>query len=177
MAAPDSLKVFRVPGKLIVNPTNAVGPTYGGTILGSVLRVHFDTGIRYARNYFDEIGRTGEITAVQKDALFRFTLRGWDNDALDRFFPASSSGLITVGSGQGPMSATRAEKYLWAADRPTEHPSIVLTNAIPLIEADELSLRFSILFELNVVISLLALPASVGDPTCAKIGLVSGLPL
>jgi hypothetical protein len=175
VAAPDSLKVFRVPGTLIVNPTNTTAPSYGGTVLGSIQRVHFDTGIRYARSYYDEIGRTGEIIAVQKDAMFEFTLRGYDDDALDKFFPSRSGDVISVGNGQGAMSASRAEKYLWAADRPTEHPSILLLNAIPLLPVNEQSLRFSILFELNFSVSLIALPASVGAPICAKIGLVASL--
>ena len=173
MAAPSSLNVYRIPGTLIAAPTNSTAPSYGGTILGAVSRVQFDTGIRYARHYFDELGRTGDVSAIQKDALFRFALRGWDSDALGEFFPSFAGGVVSIGAGQGHLAASKGKKYLWAPDRPTEHPGVVLLNAIPLIDANEQALRFSVLYETHVYVSLLALPLTIADPTCAKIGLVS----
>jgi hypothetical protein len=175
MATPSKLNVFRVPGKLILSPTNSTAPNYGGTVLGAINRVQFDTGIRYVRHYFSELGKTGEVSAVQKDALFRFALRGWDDDSLAAFFPSYSAGVVNIGGGQGPLAATKAKRLLYAPDRPSEHPGVLLLNAVPMIDANEQSLRFSILFEFNIYISFLCLPAAVSDPTCAKIGLVSNL--
>lgn len=176
MATPSAPTVFRIPGKLIANPSNGTGPDYGGTILGAITKAQFDTGIRYAKHYYDEIGRTGEISAIQKDGLFRFALRSVaDADAMSDFFPNSAGGVTNIGGGTGLMSATKAGSYLWAPDRPNLHPGILLLNAVPLIQANEQSLRMSILFDCQVYVALLGLPLSVSDPIVAKIGLVGSL--
>ena len=143
--------------------------------MGLCNKFYFDTGIRYGRNYYDEIGRTGEVFAVQKDALFSFALRDFDEDALEAFFPNYSGSLINVGDGQGPMAASKGAEYLFAADDATNAPSVRLLNAVPLIDVNGQALRFTFRSELQVMVTLLALPSSVSNGKCAEIGLLANL--
>ncbi len=175
MAAGQVSNVRRERGTLIKSPVNTTGPDYGGTIMGLCNGFKFATGIVYARNYFDEMARTGEIFAIQKDAAFRFKLRDMDEDAITEFFPNYSSSRVSIGSGQGPLMATKAARYLFVSDNPTVGQSLLLLNAVPLIEASETSLRLSFRFETQVSVSLLAAPLSATDGECARLGLLADL--
>lgn len=175
MGAPSTDNVFRVPGRLIKGASSTSGPNYGGTVLGAVNKCQLRDGTRYVRQYFDELGRTGEVWQTQGDTIFEVNLRGWDADALAAFFPAYSGAVASIGGSLGPMAATDATSYLYVPDRPTEHPAVFLPNAIPMLEANETSFRFSILYELNLSIFLLALPSSTSNLISAKVGLASAI--
>lgn len=176
MAAPSAINVYRVPGKLIKTPTGYdPANNHGGTVMGSVTACWFDHGIKYARQYFDELGRTGDPWAVQKDSLFRFSLRSWDSDALGSIFPSFSGGVATIGTGQGPQAAALGTSWVFAPDNYDTHPAIYLPNGVPEIDSSEQGFRFSVLYELNIHVNILALPVSAAAPTSAKIGLASAV--
>lgn len=176
MSTPVSTKVYRVAGKLIKGATTNSAPAYGGTIMGAVDKVWLDPGIRYINVFYEELGRTGEVIKIQGDAKFRLRLRGWDDDALAAFFPTYSGSVISVtGSDDGPLSETKTAAWLWAPDRPSEHPGIYIPNGLPLVEANETSMRFSILYDLSVAVEILCLPTSTANLQSATIGLTSAI--
>lgn len=187
MAAPDEDNVYRVPGRLIKAPTDlASAPAYGGTILGAVKDFRVDAGIRNARINAWELARTQEVIIIHGDAAASFVMREWEKDPISALFPGSTSAgsgarrnvdipSTSLPSGSRLSTSALCGAYLFVADRVDEHPSALLFNAIPLIEATEVSLRFSVRYELGVEFFILGL--TDGSGRAAKIGRLGDLTL
>lgn len=164
---PDLIQ--RVPGQLILNPTDLTGSTpFGGTLLGSVRDMAFRIGNQAQFIIAEEWGGAVEEVILGKDeAKFACVFRSWDEDVLAAVIPHSSAGsvtglrLIVNQPGKDDSSTTRPGRALSpsfgaklcfaprAADR---HPFIVLYNAVPAVEASfELSLSIGLEFALGVV--------------------------
>lgn len=105
-------------------------------------------------------GVTSEIWHMQKSPVFICFLRTWDTEALARFFPDYSSGVVqanaTGGARSGYKLSTKAFKFLFLADDPT-HMSILIYRFIPFVDP-EAQLGLSLREEFGVLIG------GVGSP-------------
>jgi len=182
MAAPSETKVFRVSGTLIANPLNlTTGPDYGGTILGATNRVSYDPGLDYRPVRAEEYGgQSVEEILFQSDFIFGATFRNWEDDVLSTIFPNTSAGVTArlvdfpgLNTSGTRMSA-QSIKLLFAPDRPTEHPGMLIYSALPLIEETE-TIRLSILSELLVIVLFKGLRDGTGR--VAQLGLLSDMTL
>ena len=178
MAAPSATSIPRVHGKLILTPTdNSSSPLYGGTDLGAVRRVRFEPGYNQVPIASEYYGQTQEVLHIQGNCVLGCLLRGWDGDALSTIFPgyalASSEHTLTFPGGvlSGRKLSGTAVKVLYAARR-SEHPSVVLYNAIPLVEPSA-ELRKSILNELEIPVFFLGLRDGSGN--IGAMGPIAGL--
>ena len=179
MADPQATSIPRVHGKLILSPTNNNDPgnNFGGTVLGAVRRVRFEPGYDQF-NVVDEFhSQVNEVIHLQRNCLLGLLLRGWDADALNTLFPGyvSSSGEDIVrfpgGFESGNKTSGRTVKILYAARR-SEHPSVILYKAFPLLEP-ALELRKSILNDLEIPVFFLATRDILGK--LGEIGPIAGL--
>jgi hypothetical protein len=186
MSTPDPNRVYRVTGRLYagVNPASLgnAGNNYGGTPLGLINRIAISPNLDHERIFALEYGRTADLILLERDFEVAFALRDWDYESLALLFPntttVSTRKVVifpggTVQTGQtmaGPMGRT----ILFAADRATEHPSLLLYNAVPLLDPLE-PIRLSFQSEQQIRMSFLALPGAAGGAKCAAWGLLADL--
>jgi len=159
MAAIDESGILYVPGTLIANPANSTGPAYGGTILGSGRKFRVLSNLNYVQNYAVEFARTNRVFVINGNVTVLFNLRQWNDDGKNDFFPGASGGIPAIPGTAGDGTELSGKSYVWAADRAAD-PSVLITNAIPRIEANMKAMIFSEEDELNVWISLLSLPSA-----------------
>lgn len=175
MSEPDPTKIFRAPGRLIANPSGySPSGSHGGTVLGAVTGVLLDVATRYEAIYHDELGKAGEVVAIQESPLVRAVLRARDNDAMQRVFTHHAGSVTTLGADPLFMSPTNSLVLLYAPDDP-EAPGFILLNAIPLIETAEMGLAFSILRETQLAVTFMGLNTSAASPVTGRIGKVSDI--
>lgn len=179
MAAPSALAIPRVSGKLILTPTNNNDPgnDYGGTVLGAVRRVAFEPGYDQIPINAEDHGQAIEVIHLQGNPVIGGLLRGWDGDALNTLFPgyalSNSQHTVTFPGSflSGRTLSSRAVKVLYAADR-SDHPSILLYNAIPIVEPTA-ALRASILNDLEIPFIFFGIQDGSGD--LGAMGPIAGL--
>ena len=155
MTTPVASNIIHIPADLIKDPTSldpSTAPDFGGTILGNVsevvLRVtHRQEALR-AEEYANEVV---EVVEGSDDVVLGAFLRGFDKDAIQTIFrDADQSSLTGQARVQFPGATTRASsfgsdraiKLLLAAKNYEEHPSLIIYNAIPLLD-EAAQLRFS----------------------------------
>ncbi len=164
MATPAVSQALRVPGKLIVNPTDlSTASPYGGTELGLVRDVTFtrtDETRRVIRA--GEFG--GEFSSVVRGGVGwagSFGVRGFDADAMAQLFPNTFSAggdtnLREPGTVQAGMLADDdAVVLLFDPVDATNHPGVLFFKAIPLI-AEEVELMFGDAVEIVWAVGFLA---------------------
>lgn len=189
MADDTPERVLRNGGRLVVDPTNlAAAYPYGGTplgILGSyLLRWQFVTDKargaddRHAQELVEEL-------YVGESLAFAFTLRQWDNDPLNVFFPNRIAGATrTVLTDQyagvagsrrpGTRLTSNNRKLLFVPNNP-DMPSLIFYSACPSLAGTH-ELRFSAMDELVIGAALEAMyHPSIGK--VHKIGLLSEITL
>lgn len=116
MSTPSVLQVLRVPGRLVLNPTDlSTTFPYGGTALGLVRDtvVHIVNGTREITA--EEFGNTvTEVVLAGTRLYISCALRAFDNDALAAIFPEAStqSGSGDKGLTYNPSTGIRAGKKL-----------------------------------------------------------------
>lgn len=149
MATAAVTQAIRVPGKLIVNPTDlSTASAYGGTELGLVRDVTFtrtDETRRVIRA--GEFG--GEFSSVVRGGVGwagSFGIRGLDADAMSTLFPntfvaGGDTNLREPGTTQAGMLADDDAVVLLFDPLDTNLPGVLFFKAIPLI-ADEVELMF-----------------------------------
>ena len=184
MALPDTTKVFRVPGRLAINPTNlATAFPHGGTAIGASSQIRIVTGIEEARVTAEEFGgQAVEAILGKRDFYMSCLLREWDNDALSTLYGsdattgASGDKLVSwPGTDRGGYQlSNRSVKLVFTADRQTEHPSLLIYKAIPLYAEFE-ALRLTIVSELTMPAVFLGIRD--GSSRVAALGLLSDLSL
>lgn len=157
MASINEAEIRFIPGTLIKNPTSATAPSYGGTLLGSGLGFRVDTGLRYYKNYAEEFGRTNRIFQSKVNPWCQFNLRQLTQDGINAFFPEVAADGIAITHALGAELATAS--YLYAADRATD-PSVLIVNAVVLIESNGESLNYSLQKEWSQWVMLVSLPSS-----------------
>ena len=184
MALPDATKIFRVPGRLCIDPTDlSTAFPHGGTAIGIASQIRVVTGIEEARVTAEELGgQAVEAILGKRDFVLGCLLRQWDNDAIGTLF---GSDATTGSSGDkvinwpgtdraGYQLSARSVKLCFTADRQTEHPSLLVYKAIPLVAEAE-AMRLTVLAELVMPAVLLGIRDS--SSRVAAMGLLSDLSL
>ena len=184
MALPDATKIYRVPGRLAIDPTNlATAFPHGGTALGIASKMRIITGIEESRVTAEEFGgQTVEAILGKRDFFMSALLRQWDNDAIGMLFgddsSAGASGDKIVSwpgtDRSGYQLSGRSVKLVFTADRQTEHPSLLIYKAMPLYAEAE-ALRLTVLSELAMPVVFLGIRD--GSSRVAAMGLLSDLSL
>lgn len=156
MATADARSILYVPAKLCHTPTNLSNAfPHGGTALGTVARMMFKPNVLTSEVIGEEFGGvTRDVIYCGENAVFACFLRGWDNDVLQKLFPNTSAGTSSGNryvrfepgvSGQNRPGLTLSDssvKLFVSADSPDHHPSLIIYNAIPMLdEAAELAFR------------------------------------
>lgn len=179
MGAADAGKVWRTPGIVVVGATDLAGSApYGGTQLGVV-----QFGRLRPLERVDEItaeeygGETTELVLRGRDYVCTALVRGWDNDALQRFFRSTASGasgtrVVNEPAGEaGDLGTDYAVSILFAPNDPRQ-PAWLLPRAVPLIQ-EAAELQASIVNELNLAVVFRALRD--GSGRAVRIGIRTDL--
>ena len=154
MAAPDLTRRLHLRGTLIKDPTDlTIASPYGGTQLGLSRDAAFAVGHGQSEVRAEEFGNIviEYLLAVER-ALLTALLAEWDKDALDLVFanqaspPTGTKWADNVSVIEGRVSGAgvtlpgtklsdNSFKLLFASDEPETHPSVLIYNAIPLVQA------------------------------------------
>ena len=184
MSAQNVRDALKVPGRLIINPSDlTIAFPHGGTELGLVRGIRVAPGSAYQDMTFEEFG--GEI--VDKlwtgDAwALAAILESFDADAISTIFqntsvdPDSDERVIehpgTVKAGT--FMSTRSVVLLLSPDDLENHPGVLFYRAIPMLdETAEITLRLA--DPLNIAVMF----AAIRDTSArvVKVGQVKGLTL
>ena len=173
MSAPRTRDILRVPGRLVLNPTNiAAAYPHGGTELGVCRDVVFRPGIRTERLIAEEYKVPVGLVVTDEEAVLAGVLRTWDNDLINALFQnVQTSGAGDVGilgrvSGAGVNRAgynlvNKAAKILFSPQAVDHHRHVVLYNAVPMLD-ETLELQHSIGEEFGLAFMFLATPDPQG---------------
>lgn len=144
MGALDADKVYRITADLIQDPTDlGTSSPYGGTVLGIIDRVFWTSGFDQREIFAEELDQVVELVEVYGNMVVGADLRQWDDDVITTIFPnvTGTAGNKVIGQSGAKLTGSRgtgrAFKLLLAAQRPTEHPSILVYEAVPLLAATE----------------------------------------
>lgn len=142
MATGSSTRILRAPGRLVVNPTELdLEFPHGGIEVGHTRLVALSslgTGLRV-----ESEGLGGEPTDILESDnrwVLACFVRGWDDDAVRRFFPAryvdgetSGHAVLRVPgvttTGQSVLAT--APSLLYVPDDPIRTPSVLAYRAVP----------------------------------------------
>ena len=141
MTAGDTTRTIRAPGRLIVGPTNlSAAYPHGGTEVGktqAVIIQSLGTGFRVEA---EGLGEATDILETSNHFIFACTLRGWDDDAIEKFFSGTSAvgavsghrvyetpGTVTPGAS----ALSRALILLYVPDDPIHVPAVLIYRGIP----------------------------------------------
>lgn len=189
MSTRDVTKIDRTSGRLVKDPTSfAAAFPHGGTELGAVRAVELEfmvgkVGLVLAEEY-------GGVPVEGVDpadwAVLYCLLRQWDDTAIAAIWPntatgaASGSKVITGGAKgavrAGALLTARAAKILFVPDDATNHRSIYLPRAIPVI-VGESRVAASVLRESNVEVSWIGLPDGSATRRSYQVGKLADLTL
>ena len=175
MSAPDVRDVLRVPGKLVINPTDITAAfPHGGTEIGLVrdsqLRFGYRTDLVHAEEWG---GQPVESVYCGEVALFAAVLREWDDDALSNVFPNTGTGAISgnrtilgrVSGGSfnraGYLLSGKSFVLCFSPRSVDRHPMVIVRKAIPMVEETAL-LQLSLAEELGIGVVFQAIPDSSG---------------
>lgn len=151
--------VLHIPGRLIAAPTDlTIASPFGGTELGMASDVIFRPNLRRKEIRAEEFG--GEITDFVKTGQapqLGMFIRGFDEDMILKVFDGSSKSTLTgkpqidypTDAAPGTLASATGIVLLYAADNTEDHPSILLYNALPLIE-EVTEIKFSIKDEFGI---------------------------
>jgi hypothetical protein len=173
MAAPNLSRVVRIPGRVIVNPTNLALPyPYGGTELG----IHRDVELRFNDEFHfpdaEEYANAIEGIYCGGTTELKCTVRGLDVDALRYLFIDSTIGSygILLEEGVFGAGAVRAGtlmssifniKIMFVPKDTDRHPCVLLYQAIPMIEPDS-GIELQLKEEVGIEMRFRSLPDATG---------------
>ncbi len=152
MAIARQDNILRIPGRLIAAPTDlTIASPFGGTELGMASDVIWRPNLRRKEIRAEEYGGeiVDQVKTGQSPQLGMF-IRGFDPAMILKIFEGSS---VSSDTGQpnidyptdeapGTLASATGFKLLYAADNKEEHPSILIYNALPLLE-EASEVRFS----------------------------------
>jgi len=161
MAVADVTKVYRVPGKLAINPTNlATAFPHGGTALGVATRVRIERTEPRTMVRAEEFGQeVVEVVRGGETLILGVMLRQWDSDVLSAIFPDTSGTTVNglpATTRAGSLMTDNTAKLIFTPDNQTDHPGIILYKAVPLVE-ETAELKFGVVRELVIPTLWLAL--------------------
>lgn len=174
MAAPATGSIIRVPARLVWNPTNlGAAEPYGGTYLGTARDLEFIPQPQYKPIWAEEFGSYVDAIYCGEKVLFKAVLRYPDSDAITQTAPkavaSGSSGIRFVfrpgGTTQNTRAGTsmfsRAGKLLIAARARSDHPMLLMYNALPAFD-EAARLQFSLGTEYGLAVAFWGTPDSSG---------------
>jgi hypothetical protein len=145
MTAPNLAAVLRVPGRLIVDPTDLLAASpYGGTALGMARGVEVRISTRSKLIAAEEWGGvTTEVLYAGETVVLAAVLREWDPDAAGRVFAYAASGAVTgrrvasqtVDAGTRAGTRRTPHKLLFAPNAKDAQPFVYFPAAVPLLDA------------------------------------------
>jgi hypothetical protein len=164
-------EIKRIPGTLVVNPTDlSLAYPYGGTVLGVVRAIEIDLGQR-VRMVVDEGGGGGHVQGIRlgQASALHAVLRSWDKDMVSALFPNTTvvEGLPLqlnqeFGSGVQPPGVFATDvsatvKLLFAPTAPLHHEGFLLYRAFPHAQ-EAARMQASLTKEIGVAVSFMGLP-------------------
>ncbi len=141
MTAGAPSQVLRVPGRLVIDPTDlGIAHPYGGVEVGLVRRMVIQS---LGSGFRVESEARGEPTDVL-EASIRYVMacfvRGWDDDAVRLLFPhqydagsVSGHAKFTVPNRVRPGSSVldHARRFLYVPDDPVRAPALLVSRGLP----------------------------------------------
>ena len=135
-------RILRVPGRLVVNPTDLqLSFPYGGYQVGSIRGFALSAvGTPYVIQS-EGLGSPTDITEPPEDYRVAFLLRGADDDAIRRLYASNQSegGVSHHRSFQVPGTAIpgasalgRSVVLLYVPDNPIDAPALICRNAVAM---------------------------------------------
>lgn len=171
MSAANPVNIARVPGRLVLSPTDlSAAFPHGGTKLGTTRDNEFRPRAVYHEEEAEEWATTSRVFYCGTKAGFACVLRDWDNDALGIIFPETSTGSVTgdkVVSQDVNDNTLRAGRaltgyvILWSPLAPISRPALLLYNAVPMLD-ESIRLQLSIKAEMSPALIFRCLPDSAG---------------
>lgn len=178
MSSTNLRSIFRVRGRLVMNPTDVVATAfpYGGTELGLVRDAELSLNVKTKEVTAEEWGGTPvEVVYGGERAVFAAVLRDYDKDAVQQIFPDTAFATPAVSpnaqslfryrpasttselSRPGRLLSTKSFKLLFAPDAADSHPFMVMYKAIPHVEA-AVKLQFSLGEEFGIAVAFVGVP-------------------
>jgi len=174
MATATVRDVLRIPGRLLINPTNLNSAfPHGGTELGLTRDAEMRLGINTSLVTAEEWGQAPvEAVYTGESAVFAAVLREWDNDAISNVFPNTGTGSTsgdrtilgrTSGANRaGYLLSNKAVVLLFSPKAVDRHPMVLVRKAVPLVEISSM-LSLSLAEEFGIGVVFQALPNSAGQ--------------
>lgn len=141
MAAGSAAQLLRVPGRMVIDPTDlSVVYPYGGTEIGLVRQVvvqPLGTGLRVTS---EPLGDATDVLEADTRHVVACFVRGWNDDALRLLFPdqydagaISGHAVYTVPNRVRPGSSTlsRARRFLYVPDDVVRAPALLVDRGLP----------------------------------------------
>ena len=142
MAAGNATRVLRAPGKLVVNPSDlTLAYPYGGTEVGKtrlVVLTSLGASVKVSSEGLG--GEASDILERTNAYVFSCFLRGWDDDAVAKFFatnfvqgPVSGHAVFREPGNRVPGSTAlaRAVVLLYVPDDAVNNPSAIMYRGVP----------------------------------------------
>lgn len=141
MTAGDAARILRVPGRLVVGPTDlGVAFPYGGTQVGFTRRVVVQPLGAGFRVESEALGDATDVLEAPTRHVMACFVRGWDDDALRLLFPdqydagaRSGHAVVTVPNRARPGASAlgRAVRLLYVPDDVIAAPALLIDRAVP----------------------------------------------
>lgn len=168
--------VLRIPGRIVINPTNLASAfPHGGTEMGLTRDAEMRFGISTSLVTAEEWGQAPvESVYTGESAVFAAVLREWDNDAIDNIFPNTGTGATSgdrsilgrVSGGSfnraGYLLSNKSFILLFSPKAVDRHPMVLVRKAIPMVEETSL-MRLSLAEEFGIGVVFQAIPNSTGQ--------------
>lgn len=172
MATEKLQNLMFISGRLVHSPTDLTAAyPHGGTELGyareiTLIPSQVTTFIRG-----EEFGQT-IVEAIEggRSWVLGANLRGWDDDAIDTFFPGTALGTTTgrryitettTSPQPGALLSSRAIELLFVPDDTDNYPIILFRRALPLVE-EAAELAFALRSEFTIPVMFIAIPDTDG---------------
>lgn len=190
MSSADVTRVLRNGGQLCINPTDlSTAWPHGGTGLGVVgdvvLKQHWVTDEAMGADD-RHANESIETYYLGESWVMAFTVRQWDNDPLDVFFPNRINGAtrrvladqysgVAATRRPGTKLSTSGFKLLFTPNDYLTSPAVIFYKAVPILEAMQ-EIQLSAMEEMKVAVVVRAMyHNTIGK--LHKMGLLSELSL
>lgn len=161
MATADPGSIIRVPGRLSHSCTSLTTAwPHGGTGLGLCDQIIIKPNRRVLPIRDEGYGAVVEGIDLGEEWMLMATLRGWDEDAVNKLFPATTVGSTSAKRGvyypnafrPGTKLSASAIKLVFTPDDEFNHRFLVIRSALPLTKSDtEIELESSAEHKISVV--------------------------
>lgn len=172
MAAPNPVNIARVPGRVILTPTNlSAAYPYGGTELGITRDQAFMPRALYHEEQAEEWGgATSRVLYCGMRARFAAVFRTIDADVQTHIFPENAAGttsgerVVVPDVNDTTYRAGRAlsgSVVLFAPTAINTQNALLLYNAVPMLD-DSIRLQLSIKAEMAAAVLWTCMPDANG---------------